>query len=182
VRIETARLLLRRFTADDLEPLAAILLHPDVVRWLGPPGATVRDVQGALERYDLHWEERGYGRLAVCDRASGALVGRVGVMYQQEWRATPCKDEIGWVIERGRWGEGLATEAAAAALRDAFGRVGLEQVVSYALPENAASTRVMEKLRLQRGGTAEWAGSAHVWYSLTADRLDALALQEQVSD
>ena len=182
VRIETARLLLRPFTADDLEPLAAILLHPDVVRWLGPPDATVGDVQRALERYDRHWGERGYGRLAVCDRASGVLVGRTGVMHEATWGATACKDEIGWAIDRDRWGEGLATEAAAAALEDAFGRVGLEQVVSYTLPENAASIRVMEKLRLRRGGTTEWAGSENVWYSITADRFEAPAPEAQVSD
>jgi RimJ/RimL family protein N-acetyltransferase len=168
--------------AGDLEPLAAILLHPDVVRWLGPPNATVSDVRRALEGYDRHWDERGYGRFALCDRTSGALVGRAGVMHQPNWRGTPCKDEIGWVIDRSRWGEGLATEAAAAALRDVFERVGLEQVVTYTLPENAASVRVMEKLGLEQGGTAEWAGSEHVWYSITADRFGALELQEQVSD
>ena len=178
VRIETARLLLRRFTAKDLEPLAAILLQPDVVRWLGTPDASVSDVQRALERYDRHWNQRGYGRLAVVDRVTGALVGRTGVMYQPKWRATSSKDEIGWAIDRRLWGRGLATEAAAAALADVVERVGLEQVVSYTRPDNAASIRVMEKLRLERGGMAQWNGSEHVWYSITADRLPA----REVSD
>jgi RimJ/RimL family protein N-acetyltransferase len=174
VHIETARLLLRRFTADDVEPLASILLHPEVVRWLGPPSATSTDVRLAPERYDRHWDERGYGRFAVCDRTSGTLVGRAGVMHEAAWTASACKDEIGWAIDHGRWGEGLATEAAAAALRDAFERVGLEQVVSYTRRQNGASIRVMEKLGLERRGAVVWEGSEHVWYSIGADRIARL--------
>ena len=80
---------------------------------------------------------------------------------------------LGWVIDRGLWGQGLATEAAAAALADVFRRVGLEQVVSYTSPDNTASLRVMEKLGLVRGGKTRWNGSEHVWYSITADRVPA---------
>jgi RimJ/RimL family protein N-acetyltransferase len=159
---------LRRFSPDDVEPLAAILLHPDVAGWLGPPGADADDVAHAIGRYERHWGTYGFGRLAVVDRATGALVGRVGVMRQPAWTATDCKDEIGWAIDRRRWGEGLATEAAAAALHDVFDRVGLEQVVSFALPANTASIRVMEKLGLARRGEAGWKGQRHVWYSIAA--------------
>ena len=173
MRIETARLVLRRFEAEDLEPLASILLHADVAGRLGSPDATTMDVRQALERYERHWDERGYGRLAVCERTTGTLLGRAGVMYEAAWTATACKDEIGWVIDRGLWGQGLATEAAAAALADVFRRVGLEQVVSYTSPDNTASLRVMEKLGLVRGGKTRWNGSEHVWYSITADRVPA---------
>ena len=99
-------------------------------------------------------------------------------MHEPAWTASACKDEIGWAIDPERWGEGLATEAAAAALRDAFDRVGLEQVVSYTLPANTPSIRVMEKLGFEEGGVADWAGLTHVWYSITGDRL----LARQVSD
>ena len=60
-----------------------------------------------------------------------------------------------------------------------FERVGLEQVVSYTLPDNAASIRVMEKLGLVQGGTAEWAGLKHVWYSITAERLQSTRAETQ---
>ncbi|MBA2293754.1 MAG: GNAT family N-acetyltransferase [Actinobacteria bacterium] len=91
------------------------------------------------------------------------------------WTATVCRDEIGWAIDPARWGEGLATEAAAAAPRDTFERVRLERVVSFTSLANIASTRVMERLGLERGGTTEWAGSEHVWYTVSAQR-------EHVSD
>jgi RimJ/RimL family protein N-acetyltransferase len=169
VRLGTERLVLRRWFPDDVDQLAAILLHPDVVPWIGPAGANRDDVARAIEWYDRHWEAHGFGRLALVERTTGELIGRVGVMRQPDWAATLCKDEIGWVVAPSRWGEGLATEAAAAALCDVFDRAGLEQVVSFALPSNIASLRVMEKLGFLPGGTAEWKGMPHVWRSLSAD-------------
>ena len=165
VRIETERLVLRRFSTDDVDALARILLHPEVARWLGPPGATRDDVARAIHRYEAHWEERGYGRLAVCDRLTGDLVGRVGVMHEPRWAASPTKDELGWAIGATRWGEGLATEATRAALDDAFARADLDEVIAFTLPENRASVRVMEKLGLEHRGRTEWSGREHVWYA-----------------
>jgi RimJ/RimL family protein N-acetyltransferase len=106
----------------------------------------------------------GFGRFAVDDRHTGELVGRVGVMRQPDCMATEEKDEVGWVIAAGRWGEGLATEAAAASIRDSFHRVGLVRILSWTLPENVASRRVMEKCGLRFRGTADWKGREHIWY------------------
>jgi RimJ/RimL family protein N-acetyltransferase len=167
MRIETERLVLRRWRDADAAALAAIFAHPEVERWLG--ASTREDAVRRIERYEHSWETLGYGRLAAEDRETGVLVGRVGVMRQDGWTATPWKDEIGWAIAPARWGEGLATEAATAALTDALGRVGLGRVVSFALPENAASLRVMVKIGLRYGGRAAWAGHTHVWFSAAAD-------------
>jgi RimJ/RimL family protein N-acetyltransferase len=170
VRLETERLVLRRWRPDDVAPLAAILLHPDVLAWVGPPDADRGDVARAIDRYNRHWEVHGFARLAVVDRRTGELVGRTGVMREPDWEATACKDEIGWAIDPRRWGEGIATEAAAAALGDVFERAGLEHVVSFASPANAGSLRVMAKLGFASGGTAEWKGVQVEWRSLSADR------------
>ncbi|HEU5009439.1 MAG TPA: GNAT family N-acetyltransferase [Gaiellaceae bacterium] len=170
VRLESERLVLRRWRPADVQPLAAILLHPDVLPWVGPPDADRDDVARAVDRYDRHWEVHGFGRLAVVDRATGELIGRVGVMREPHWEATACKDEIGWAVDPRRWGEGIATEAAAATLRDVFERAGLEQVVSFASLANTASLRVMAKLGFASGGTAEWKGAPVEWRSLSADR------------
>jgi RimJ/RimL family protein N-acetyltransferase len=171
VRLETERLVLRRWRPEDLEPLAAILLHPAVLAWVGPPGAGRDDVAGAIDRYERHWETYGFGRLAVVDKLTRKLVGRTGVMRQPAWTATACKDEIGWAIDPSRWGEGMATEAACEALRDVFERVRLPQVIGFALPENSGSLRVMAKLGFEPGGSAEWDGTPHVWSSITAGDL-----------
>jgi RimJ/RimL family protein N-acetyltransferase len=170
MRLETERLVLRRWHPEDIEPLASILLHPHVLPWVGPADADRDDVALAIERYDRHWEAHGFGRLAVVDRATGELLGRTGVMREPDWEATACKDEIGWAIAPARWGEGIATEAATAALRDAYERAGLERVVSFASPANTASLRVMARLGFLPGGTAEWKAESVEWHSLSADR------------
>jgi RimJ/RimL family protein N-acetyltransferase len=164
MRIETARLVLRRWVESDVDALARIHSAPRVAAWLG--SLTRADAATTVERYERHWDAFGYGRFAVADRTTGTLAGRVGVMHQPEWAETPEKDEVGWVVAAERWGEGLATEAAAAAIADAFGRVGLERIVSWTLPDNLASVRVMEKSGLAYRGNASWKGRAHVWYDL----------------
>jgi RimJ/RimL family protein N-acetyltransferase len=58
--------------------------------------------------------------------------------------------EIGWRLMRNAWGHGYATEAARAALDDAFGRVRLREVVAYTAADNLRSQAVMDRLRLQR--------------------------------
>ena len=165
MRIETARLVLRRWRPEDVDALADMYDDPAIVRWLGP--LTRDDAAATVARYEHHWDVLGFGRFAVEERATGRFLGRVGAMRQPDWAATPEKDEIGWVIRADRWGEGLATEAAAAALADSFRRVGLERVVSFTLPENVVSRRVMEKCGLTYRGVAAWKGREHVWYDAT---------------
>ncbi len=164
IELTTARLVLRRWREDDVSALAAILTHPDVSRWLGDSSAD--DVTMTIARYEHSWDTLGYGRFAVEDRATGAFLGRAGLMRQDAWQATPEKEEVGWAIDPARWGEGLATEAASAALEDSFERIGLRRIVSFALPQNVASTRVMEKCGMTMMGTALWAGRPHVWYAV----------------
>ena len=85
MHIETP-LLLRRWTPDDVGALAEIYADPAVVAWLGPLKRA--DAAVTVARYEHHWDVFGYGRFAVADRTTGALVGRVGVMHQPEWAAT----------------------------------------------------------------------------------------------
>jgi RimJ/RimL family protein N-acetyltransferase len=54
--------------------------------------------------------------------------------------------EVGWRLDRLYWGHGFATEAARATLSDGFGRVGLTEIVSFTVPANERSIRVMERL------------------------------------
>jgi RimJ/RimL family protein N-acetyltransferase len=166
VRIETDRLVLRRWEPGDVEALAAVMLDPAVAAWLG--GGSRDDVERQVERYEHSFDTLGYGRYAVVERATGELVGRVGVMRQDGWQATPERDEVGWAVAARHWGRGIATEAARGAIADGFERVGLPRILSWTLPHNAASRRVMEKCGLGLRGHAEWAGLDHVWYAIEA--------------
>jgi RimJ/RimL family protein N-acetyltransferase len=57
--------------------------------------------------------------------------------------------EIGWRLDPDYWGRGLATEAAAAVLRDGFERLGFSRLISIIYRENVASRRVAEKIGLR---------------------------------
>ena len=167
MRLETERLVLRRWEPADLCKLTTILSNPEVASRLGSPSQ--EDVERTIDRYERNWDALGFGRFAVEDGQTAEFVGRVGLMRQAEWTASEDNVEIGWAIARDRWGEGLATEAARAVLADGFDRVGLPRVIGFSSPDNIASVRVMERLGMTLQGTAQWAGKEHVWYAIRAE-------------
>jgi RimJ/RimL family protein N-acetyltransferase len=74
--------------------------------------------------------------------------------------------EVGWSVAPDRWGEGLAPEAAAASLAWGFQVCGLEEIVSFTMPDNHASRRVMETLGMKYVRDFDRAGLPHVLYRL----------------
>lgn len=86
---------------------------------------------------------------AVTDRETGALVGAVGLMIEPAHR----RAELGYWVARERWGDGVCTEAARAALAYGFGVVGLERIHAHHFSRNPASGRVMQKLGMRHEGT-----------------------------
>ena len=140
--VETERLRLRRFEPADADELSRWFVDAEFVRHL--PGLRTRDDAVAmLERIDAHWDEHGFGALAVEERATGELIGRTGPAYHRAW---PHDPEVGWWIAPERQRQGLATEAGAASVAYTFETLGFNRVVSITLAGNVASRRVMEKL------------------------------------
>jgi ribosomal-protein-alanine N-acetyltransferase len=163
--IETARLFLRQWRKEDLEAYAHICADPEVMRYL-PSTLSREQSEEQIARFARHWEERGFGLWAVEDKASGAFVGFTGLQYQDDWSEGEHKTEVGWRLERSFWGNGLATEAALASLRYGFEELGLERIISIALPENIASRRVMEKAGLTLQGETRWRNFDIIWYAV----------------
>ena len=85
----------------------------------------------------------------VCDRADGQVIGQSGLRFVDEVGET----EILYAYSRSSWGRGLATEAGRATLDFGFEQTPLQRIVAYAVPDNTASTRVMEKLGMTDEGT-----------------------------
>lgn len=105
VVIETEQLRLRRGTVDDLDEHVGIHADPEITRFMGPfDRAKATDW---LHQVDATWQEHGYGRVAITDRATGRLLGRTGLMYLPQFGET----ELGWTLRREVWGCGYATEA-----------------------------------------------------------------------
>ena len=110
VTLETERLRLRMFRETDLDAYAAMSADPEVMRYLGATGEplTRREAWRQMAMFLGHWQLRGYGVWVVEERASGALVGRIGLFNPDGWPGLECI----WTLARGAWGKGYATEGA----------------------------------------------------------------------
>ncbi|MGH2545438.1 MAG: GNAT family N-acetyltransferase [Actinomycetota bacterium] len=165
--ITTERLFLRPWRADDLDALSVMHADPEVMRYIGLGQPQNRaETAEALRRYREHWAVHGFGLWAVEVRATGRMIGRIGLSYQEGWEHV----ELGWLLDRTVWGRGLATEGARAALRFGFERLGMDRIISLYHPDNTASLRVMEKLGMTYGGnraTNGTKGGVVFWSTIT---------------
>jgi RimJ/RimL family protein N-acetyltransferase len=143
--IWTDRLLLRAWEKRDRAPFAALNSDPRVMEFM--PGC-LSPVQSdeLADSIEDHFRKHGFGPYAVELRRQQTFIGFVGLSipgFQAHF--TPCV-EIGWRLSADQWGQGLATEGAAAVVRHAFGDLGLSSLVSFTVPANVRSRRVMEKI------------------------------------
>jgi len=141
------RLLLRRWRDDDRAPFAALNADPRVVEHLPGPLSRAESDESAA-RIEAHFAEHGFGLWAVEVIDVVPFAGFVGLSIPRfEAPFMPCV-EIGWRLSAECWGQGYATEGARAALRFGFESLGLDEIVSFTVPDNIRSRRVMEKLGL----------------------------------
>jgi RimJ/RimL family protein N-acetyltransferase len=96
--------------------------------------------------------------------ASGAWIGQIGLNHLAWW-PEPDKVEVGWELGRAWWGQGLASEGGAAALRFGFERCGLSRIISVTVADNVASRRVMDKVGLVYQGVMTISGVDLVWHA-----------------
>jgi len=143
--LTTSRLLLRRWRASDRLPFQAINADPRVMEFM--PRLLSQEASDALiDRIEQHFEQHGFGVFAAEALAEKAFIGFIGLNVPSfEAHFTPAI-EIGWRLAFDAWGRGLATEGARAVLSHAFGPLTLPEVVSFTVPGNQRSRRVMEKL------------------------------------
>jgi [ribosomal protein S5]-alanine N-acetyltransferase len=161
--LDTPRLQLRPFRADDAPAAHRVYSDPDVMRYVATgPLADEAMTARLLEDYIAHQRAWGYSFWAVVERESGALIGDAGL-----YRTPAGEVELGYTLGRPWWGRGYATEAAGAWLETAFGRLGIAEVVALAEPANTASLRVLEKLGMTRDGERPAFGRPHAVYRAT---------------
>ena len=143
--LQTERLLLRRWRAEDRKPFAALNADSRVMEHF-PGTQTPEESDAAISRIQAHFDQRGYGLWAVEVVGGAPFVGFVGLCVPRfEAAFTPCV-EIGWRLAVEHWGRGYATEGARAALAFGFEQLGLAEIFSFTVPANVRSRRVMEKI------------------------------------
>ncbi len=143
--VRTPRLLLRRWSDGDRALFAAINTDPRVLEFL--PRALSREESDALvDRIEAQFEERGYGLWVVEIPGVSSCAGFIGLSTPRfEAHFTPCI-EIGWRLGADFWNHGYASEGARAVMEHGFEALGLTEIVSFTVPANVRSRRVMEKL------------------------------------
>ena len=143
--MKTKRLKLRQWRDDDLPAFARLNADPEVMRYFPAPLGEDASNHMARRCRDLI-AKRGWGLWAVELKESKQFVGFVGLHEPgHDLPFSPCV-EIGWRLARDFWGKGYATEAARRALRYAFERLALDEVVSFTAVGNLPSRAVMERL------------------------------------
>ncbi|MEJ0026924.1 MAG: GNAT family N-acetyltransferase [Rhizomicrobium sp.] len=145
-RLETGRLALREWRAEDFDALAQFYADAEVMKFLG--GVMERnDAWRALAGTMGHWTLRGYGTWAVERKSDGVLLGRVGLINPEGWPSL----ELGWTLGRPHWGQGYASEAAAAALDYAFLTQPVDRMISCIDPDNKGSQAVAQRIGETKG-------------------------------
>jgi RimJ/RimL family protein N-acetyltransferase len=143
--LETERLRLRNWQSSDREPFAQLNADPRVME-IFPKRLSCEESDAMVDRIEDHFRAKGFGLYAAELRSAGRFVGYIGLHTPTfEAHFTPCV-EIGWRLASDVWGQGLATEGARAVVRHAFQELGLDEVVSFTVPANQRSIRIMQKL------------------------------------
>ncbi len=147
--LRTDRLILRRWRPGDRQAFAALNADPRVMEYF-PSVLSRGDSDALADLIERHFDRHGFGLWAVDVPGVAPFAGYAGLMIPGFDAAfTPCV-EAGWRLGAQYWGRGYATEAARAALTFGFDVLGLDEVVSFTVPGNVRSRRVMEKLGMTR--------------------------------
>jgi ribosomal-protein-alanine N-acetyltransferase len=149
--IRTERLVLREWREADREPFAALNSDPVVMEHF-PALMTRADSDALVDRIRSHFAREGFGLWAI-EAKDAPFVGFAGLARPAFMAGVV---EIGWRLARPYWGNGYATEAAIGAARWGFGALALEELVSFVVPHNARSQRVMDRLGMRRDPSADF--------------------------
>lgn len=148
MRLETDRLVLRRWLKSDLEPFQRMNADPYVMRFF-PSTRTDKESAEIIEKIELHFDTYGFGIYALELKATGEWIGLTGAAHVPfEAHFTPAV-ELGWRIMGKFHGQGYATEAARFTCEFAFKELRLAELVAFTVPANQPSRRVMEKLGMK---------------------------------
>ncbi|WP_156839735.1 GNAT family N-acetyltransferase [Novosphingobium aquimarinum] len=178
--IETARVRLRPWRADDVAPFQQICSDPEVMATLGAP-LNLAETEALVARMQAMQQELGHCFWAMDRREDGRLIGWCGVIRGSVGPVVG-KLEIGWRMARECWGSGYVTEAAQATIDWCFAHQPDDAVWAITHIGNRRSRAVMERLGMQYCDgldfdhpklTKEDPLLRHVVYSLARENNDA---------
>ena len=152
--LTTQRLRLEPINDHHLEGLCRLNSDPLVMRFISGVPETREQTMEMIARVKDRWAEFGYSWWAFIDAQTEDLIGAGCIQHLGRDRANPL--EIGWRLRTDQWGKGYATEAAYAMARFAFDDLHAPHLCAICLPENTASSHVMQKLGMTYKGMERW--------------------------
>lgn len=162
--IETERLIIRSPSMDDVRAFHSIMTDERVTEFLPvDPNASIEESRGRAERRIQMEQQLGYTMWTVVERSSGRIIGACGFALVE---GVGPEVELAYQFDADHWGQGYATEAAAACLDYAFAELGLDRVLGMTFPENFASRRVLEKVGMTYEGKATYYDREMALYSI----------------
>jgi len=164
VILETPRLVLRELELGDLDFVAELLAHPEVMHFWPKP-YTRDEAEAWTRRQQDRYARDGYGYWLALDKANGQPIGQAGLLSQDVDGVIEVG--IGYIIHRPFWRQGYATDAAAHCRDYAFEKLGKERIVVMVRPENVVSQSVTRRI----GGKPEreivFAGFVHTVFAIS---------------
>ncbi len=167
--LETEQLILRPLDMKDVDAIYAMRSDSDVMQFIREPQNRAESANW-VELVSSRWKKEQIGFCAMIEKSSGKFVGWCGLWQLKE----TGEIEIGYAVAKEFWGKGYATEAATEFLDYAFERLAIEKIVAVARPENAASRRVMEKLKMNFVKTDTFYDQTLVQYAILKEEFDKL--------
>lgn len=152
IEFDTPRLAFRVWQDRHCVPFAALNADPEVMRHF-PAVLSAEQTNAGIDIWREQFAQQGWSNWAVELRATGEFIGFIGLSVpRRQLPFGPCV-EIGWRLKRAAWGQGFATEGAAACLRVGFEQLGLAEIVSFTALTNRPSEAVMQRIGLRRAPT-----------------------------
>ena len=147
LRIEGERVYLRPRTADDADALYAYASDPEIIRYLPWEIAPSVEAVGPFLVESVGRRQRAEAvdfAIVLCE--TNEVIGQTDLM---ELKSVRGQAELGYIVARPYWGQGLMTEAAVLTLTHGFSALRLGRITAYADGENVASQRVMQKVGMR---------------------------------
>ena len=153
--IETARLLLRPLSLDDVDAMAPMYADAEVMTFIGGVKTREQTAEQIVRIMSL-FSEQGFGLYGVVEKSSGSLLGRAGLIAQQVEGAREL--ELAYGLKRQAWGQGYATEAIVAVREWGFRQLEAPHFVSLVHAANSRSARVAERLGARHDRDVDYHG------------------------
>jgi len=146
----TARLRLRPMRRDDAEALFLVFCDGQAMRyWSSPPHGSPLLTVEVIERAQMAFIAGDGIEWAITRSDDDTAVGKIG---HWRWQRAHSRSEVGFILRRDLWGQGLGAEALDAIVRWGFARLELHSIEAQLDAANVASQRTLEHVGFRREG------------------------------